>query len=121
MNPAACGVALLVAAISAAPVPAAEASTAQVSFLEGKARKSRGHGAHRDLRVGVVVSQGDTIETQDATRLEIRFSDAADLRLGPESRLQLTEAHFSCGAARRKITASELPGRLSAKCPYVCE
>ena len=121
MKPAACGVALLVAAISAAPVPAAEASTAQVSFLEGKARKSRGHGAHRDLRVGVVVSQGDTIETQDATRLEIRFSDASVLRLGPESRLQLTEAHFGGGAARRQLTARLFLGRLWAKVTSVIQ
>jgi len=121
MKRAVCGVALLVAAISGAPVPAAEASTAQVSFLEGKAQKSRGHGAHRDLRVGVGVSQGDTIETQDATRLEIRFSDASVLRLGPKSRLQLTEAYFGGGAARRKLTARLFLGRLWAKVTSVIQ
>jgi hypothetical protein len=115
MKRVACAVAFLVGAIAGAPLLAAEGRTAQVSFLEGRAQRSRGHGAHVDLRVGLAVSQGDTIETQDATRLEIRFGDGSILRLGPKSRVQLAEAHFGGGAARRKLTARLFLGRLWAK------
>src|SRR6266404_4143395 len=115
MKRAACGVALLVAAVIGDPLLAAEARSAQVSFLEGSAQKSRGRGVRGDLRVGAVLGQGDTIETQDATRLEIRFGDGSVLRLGPKSRVQLAEAHFGGGAARRKLTARLFFGKLWAK------
>jgi len=121
MKRAACGVALLVAAVIGDPLLAAEARSAQVSFLEGSAQKSRGRGVRGDLRVGAVLGQGDTIETQDATRLEIRFGDGSVLRLGPKSRVQLAEAHFGGGAARRKLTARLFLGRLWAKVTSVIQ
>ena len=121
MKLAAWGVALLIAAAAAGPLPGAEARTAQVSFLEGRAQRSRGRGARGDLRVGSMVGQGDTIETQDATRLEIRFGDGSILRLGPKSRVQLAEAHFGGGAARRKLTARLFLGRLWAKVTSVIQ
>ena len=55
MKRAACGVALLVAAVTGGPLLGAEARTAQVSFLEGRAQKSRGRGVRSDLRVGAAV------------------------------------------------------------------
>jgi hypothetical protein len=121
MKRVACAVAFVVGCIAGTPLLGAESRTAQVSFLEGRAQRSRGHGAHVDLRVGLAVGQGDTIETQDATRLEIRFGDGSVLRLGPKSRVQLAEAHFGGGAARRKLTARLFLGRLWAKVTSVIQ
>src|SRR6266481_8663001 len=73
---------------------AAPAKTAQVSLLEGRAQRSRATGGRSELRTGAPLAQGDTIETQDASRLEVRFSDGSVLRLGPRAKLQLTQAHF---------------------------
>jgi len=93
---------------------AAPAKTAQVSLLEGRAQRSRATGARSDLRTGAPLAQGDTIETQDASRLEVRFSDGSVLRLGPRAKLQLTQAHFG-GPARRRLSARLFFGKLWAK------
>lgn len=108
-------------ALAAAPRLAAQPRTAQIAVLEGKAQRSRPSGARIDLRVGAAVGQGDAIETQDTTRLEIRFSDGSVLRLGPKSKLQLTEAHFGGGPARRKLSARLFFGKLWAKVTSVIQ
>ena len=113
--------AAFVLALAAAPRLAAQPRTAQISALEGKAQRSRPGGARTDLRVGAGVGQGDAIETQSATRLEIRFSDGSVLRLGPKSRLQLAEAHFGAGPARRKLSARLFFGKLWAKVTSVIQ
>jgi len=106
-----CGIVFLLAA---APLAAAQTRTAQVSLLEGKAQRTRG-GGRTDLRVGTALSQGDTIETQASSRLEVRLSDGSLLRLGPSSKLQLSEAHFSGGPSRRRLSARLFFGKLWAK------
>jgi hypothetical protein len=118
---ASCEAALLCAALAGTPSVAAQPKTAQVTVLEGSAHRSRANGARTDLRVGAAVGQGDTIETRDATRLEIRFSDASVLRLGPKAKLQLIEAHFGGGPARRKLTARLFFGKLWAKVTTVIQ
>ena len=99
---------------------AAQTKTAQVSALEGKAQRTRS-GARSALRLGVAVAQGDVLETQPGARLEVRFSDNSVLRLGPAARLQLVEAHFGAGAARRKLTARLFFGKLWAKVTSVIQ
>jgi hypothetical protein len=99
---------------------AAETKTAQVSALEGKAQRTRS-GARSELRLGVAVAQGDVLETRPGARLEVRFSDNSVLRLGPAARLQLVEAHFGAGAARRKLTARLFFGKLWAKVTSVIQ
>jgi hypothetical protein len=116
----ACGVAFLLWAVVGVPRLAAQTRTAQVSVLEGKAEKSH-HGARSNLRVGATVGQGDTVETRDSTRLEIRFSDGSVLRLGAKSKLQLAEAHFSGGPARRRLNARLFFGKLWAKVTSVIQ
>src|SRR5262249_6574650 len=100
-----CGVAFLFAALVAAPRLAAEAKTAHVSALDGKATKSRKDAQPTPLMLESAVLQGDTIETEDDSRLEIRFSDSSALRIGPRAKMQLSEAHFGGGPAKRKMTA----------------
>jgi hypothetical protein len=110
-----CGAAFLAAALVAAPRLAAEAKTGSVSVLEGKATRVRGKAAPTPLVVGNPVSQGDTIATEDASRLELKFSDGSALRLGPHAKMQLTEAHFGGGIAKRKMTARLFFGNIWAK------
>src|SRR6266513_245075 len=109
--------AILVAALGAGAAP----KTAQVSALEGKAQRSRGSGPRSELRLGMAVGQGDTVETQERARLEIRFSDNSVLRLGGKAKLQLAEAHFAVGAARRRLTARLFFGKLWAKVTSVLQ
>jgi len=104
--------AFVVAAL--APALAAQPKTAQVSALEGRAQRWRGNGPRTELRVGSSVSQGDTLETQQGARLEVRFGDNSVLRLGPRAKVQLAEAHFG-GAARRKFSARVLPAASDAR------
>lgn len=107
---------LFAAAFFAAAFPASgQTRSAQVSALEGSAQRSRGNGTRIALRVGSSVSQGDVVETGSSSRLEIRFNEGSLLRLGPGSKLQLAEAHFSGGAARRKLNARLFFGKLWAK------
>jgi hypothetical protein len=91
------------------------ATTASVSALEGKASR-----AQVALSVGDAVKQGDTITTEEASRLELKFSDASILRIGPKARLQLTEAHFG-GPTKRRLTARLFFGNLWAKVTSVVQ
>lgn len=113
MKPGAWGASFLLAALAAPPPSAGAAKTGQVSALEGRAQRSRAGGARSELRVGVAVAQGDILETGEEARLEIRFSDASLLRLGPQAKLQLAEAHFAAG--RRRLSARLFFGKLWAK------
>ena len=110
-----CGAAFLIAALVATPRLSAEPRTAAISALEGKASKSRGSAQPSPLSVGSAVGQGDTIATEDDARLELKFSDGSALRLGPKAKMQLSEAHFGGGVARRKMTARLFFGNIWAK------
>ena len=110
-----CGAAFLIAALVATPRLSAEAKTAAISALEGKASKSRGTAPPSPLSVGSSVGQGDTIATGDDARLELKFSDGSALRLGPKAKMLLSEAHFGGGVAKRKMTARLFFGNIWAK------
>ncbi len=99
----------------------AQAKTAQVSALEGSATRARGSAQPAALKVGAGLSQGDVIQTGDDSRMEIRFSDASVLRMGSKAKLQLTEAHFGGGAAKRRMTAKLFFGNLWAKVTSVIQ
>ncbi len=110
-----CGAGFLLAALVAVPRLAAAPRTAAVSVLEGKATRARGSAAPAPLRVGTPVGQGDVIVTAEDSRLELKFSDGSALRVGPKSKVALTEAHFGGGPAKRKLTARLFFGNLWAK------
>jgi hypothetical protein len=61
------------------------------------------------------VGEGDTLETAQDSRLELRFADRSVLRLGPAGKLQLTAAHFGGGPTKRKLNARLFFGSLWAK------
>ena len=110
-----CGIGFLAAALVCSGRLDAEPKTAAVSALEGKASKSRENRTPTDLKVGIPVGQGDVIATEDDARLELKFSDGSALRVGPKAKMQLSEAHFSGGVARRRMTARLFFGNLWAK------
>jgi hypothetical protein len=113
--------ALLVSAASllpAAPRLLAQASAAQVTFVEGPATRERGL-ARETLQAGASVAQGDAIETGENARLELRFPDGSVLRLGPSARVALTAAHFGQGAVRRQLSVRLFIGKLWAKAAVV--
>ncbi|HUJ25762.1 MAG TPA: FecR family protein [Myxococcales bacterium] len=99
----------------------AQTKTAQVSALEGTATKARGNAAPTALKQGTGLAQGDVVETGADSRMEIRFSDASVLRIGSKAKLQLTEAHFGSGPAKRKMTAKLFFGNLWAKVTSVIQ
>jgi hypothetical protein len=107
--------ALALGAWLALPAIAAEPKPALVTALEGKATRARQNAKPVPLAVGAAVGQGDIIATADDARLELRFSDASILRVGPKARVQLTEAHFGGGPAKRKMSARLFFGNLWAK------
>ena len=116
-----CGAGFLLAALIATPRLSAEPKTAAVSALEGKATRARLKAQPTPLSVGAAVGQGDTIATEDEARLELKFSDGSALRVGPRAKMQLTEAHFGGGPAKRKMTAKLFFGNLWAKVTSVIQ
>jgi ferric-dicitrate binding protein FerR (iron transport regulator) len=83
---------LIVAALLSAAEPApAQRSAATVAALEGTAELRRGPGLPKQLRVGATVGEGDTVETQDDSRVELKLAGGTVLRLGPRSRLALSD------------------------------
>jgi hypothetical protein len=119
MTLAGCGAAFLLAALAAAPARA-QPKSAQVSTLEGRAQKSRAGSPGSELKVGSALAPGDVVETRADSRLEIRFGDGSLLRLGPEARLLLAEAHFA-GRAQRRVSARLFFGKLWAKVTSVLQ
>ena len=112
---------ILIINIASAAAALAQTKTAQVSALEGSATRARASAQPAALKVGTGLGQGDVIETGDDSRMEIRFSDASVLRMGSKAKLQLTEAHFGNGPAKRKMTAKLFFGNLWAKVTSVIQ
>ncbi|MHB1845601.1 MAG: FecR family protein [Deltaproteobacteria bacterium] len=98
--------------LGAAPAALAAPSGA-VTFLVGSARAERGAAA-RELAKGAQVQAGDVLTTGAASRLEIGLADGSSLRIGPSSRVRLSEATFGDGGQKR-FSGKLLFGRLWAK------
>ncbi len=104
------GAALLLAA-AALGVPPAPAGT--ISFLAGEASRSVASKTEK-LAVGSAVFQGDVLETQKRTRLEVKLADQSVLRLGPSSKVTVQAAAFGKTVEERKVSAKLLVGKIWA-------
>lgn len=93
----------------------ADSKPAEVSYVDGTASKTNAKGDKAKLAVGNPLSEGDTLETGEASKLELRFADRSVLRLGASAKLQLTAAHFGGGEAKRKMSARLFFGNIWAK------
>ncbi len=107
---AAAGAALLLAAAALA-APPAPAGT--VTFLVGEATRSAAGKAEK-LAVGSAVFQGDVLETQKRTRLEVKLADRSVVRLGPSSKANVQAAAFGKTVEERKVSAKLLVGKVWA-------
>lgn len=84
-----------------------------VTFVAGEATRTAGGKAEK-LAVGKPVFQGDVLETQKRTRLEVKLSDGSVMRLGPTSRAELQAAAFGKTVEDRNVSAKLLVGKVWA-------
>jgi hypothetical protein len=84
-----------------------------VTFLSGEATRSAA-GKTEKLVPGAPVIEGDLLETQRRTRLEVKLADGSLLRLGPTSRVTLESAAFGKSPEERKVSAKLLAGKIWA-------
>ncbi len=106
--------AIAAAAAALADAPAKGASPAgKVTFLAGEATRTSGKKAER-LSMGAAVYQGDVLETQKRTRLEVSLADGSVVRLGPSSRAEVQAAAFGKTVEERNVSAKLLVGKVWA-------
>jgi hypothetical protein len=103
------------AVLAAGTTPAAppRAPAGSVTFLAGDATRAAA-GRTEPLAVGSPVHEGDLLETQRRTRLEVRLADGSVLRLGPSSRAAVQAAAFGRTVEERKVSAKLLVGKVWA-------
>lgn len=109
---AAAAVAALGLAVAAAAASHA-APAGSVTFLAGEATRAAG-GKTEPLAVGKAVYQGDLLETQRRTRLEVKLADGSVVRLGPSSRAEVQQAAFGKTVDQRNVSAKLLVGKVWA-------
>jgi hypothetical protein len=105
------GATLLLAAVATAAPSAPSAGS--VTFLAGEATRSAG-GKSEKLAVGKAVFQGDVLETQKRTRLEVKLADGSVVRLGPTSKMEVQAAAFGKTVEDRNVSAKLLVGKVWA-------
>ena len=108
---AALAVAVLLASHAASAAATAPAGT--VTFLAGEATRAAGGKAEK-LEVGRPVYQGDLLETQKRTRLEVKLADQSVLRLGPSSKAEVAAAAFGKNVEERNVSAKLVVGKVWA-------
>jgi hypothetical protein len=106
---AAAGAAVLAAAVALAAPP----SAGSVTFLVGQATRTVA-GKAEPLKVGSPVAEGDVLETQKRTRLEVKLADGSVLRVGPSSMATIQSASFGKTVDERKVSAKLLVGKVWA-------
>ena len=110
---------LLSAAVAVAALLASDAAAAAgapagtVTFLAGEATRAAGGKAER-LEVGKPVFQGDLLETQRRTRLEVKLADQSVIRLGPSSKAEVSAAAFGKTVEERNVSAKLVVGKVWA-------
>ena len=104
------GAAVLVAAAAAAQAPA---PAGKVTFVAGDATRTLGKKPEK-LAMGTPVYQGDVLETQKRTRLEVTLADGSVVRLGPASRAEVQAAAFGKTVEQRNVSAKLLVGKVWA-------
>ncbi|HET6436654.1 MAG TPA: FecR family protein [Anaeromyxobacter sp.] len=104
--------AVMTLALAAAPLEAG-APAAKVTFLDGEATRTA-EGKSERLGPGSALLEGDEVETQRRTRLELTLGDGSVVRLGPLSRARLETAAFGKTPQERKVSARLLIGNVWA-------
>jgi len=110
---AALAVATLATAVVATAAPNAQPA-GSVTFVAGDASRRASGQAAEPLAVGKPVFQGDVLETQKRTRLEVKLADGSVVRLGPSSRAEVQAAKFGKTVDDRNVSAKLLVGKVWA-------
>lgn len=107
--------ALLIIAIFMGPIAQSASNGATVSYLYGKASKSKDKvkGPWAQLKTGNTVSAGYFIKTDPDSRIELTMPDKSKIRIAPSSVLYLSSARFSNGV--RNYEAQVESGRVYTK------
>jgi hypothetical protein len=101
-------------ALAAAAVAAPNAPAGTVTFLAGDATRTAPGAKPETLAVGKPVFQGDVLETQKRTRLEVKLGDGSVVRLGPGSKAEVAVASFGKTVDDRNVSAKLLVGKVWA-------
>ena len=92
------GVLLACALLAAAPVTVQpRGAAARISLLEGTAHVRRGSAIPQELREGSLARQGQELETDDDSKVELDLAGASKVRLGPRTRLLLSAIEPAAG------------------------
>lgn len=101
--------------VAAALTPSlAFAAVGKVSELQGKAHRTGKDGLKAAIAQGTEIEVGDSIQVDKGGAVKILLNDESVLAVGPESRLEITEAEFS-GLERKGFSAKLLFGAVWAK------
>jgi hypothetical protein len=86
------GIALLLAmalCLSSPPAMADEAPAGKVTALDGDAWVKKGFWGKKKLKVGSTIYTGDTLQTDDDSRINMRFLDKTFFTLGPDAKMKV--------------------------------
>lgn len=115
--------AVLLAGLAGQPAIASETAAGKVTALEGEAWVKTGFWSKKQLQVGSVIYTGDTLQTDDDSRINMRFLDKTFFTLGPDARMKVdvfdesdnAEVSFSASVLRGAFRF--VSGLLSKKKP----
>jgi hypothetical protein len=92
----------------------AEAAPGVVVYVQGNAKILHAQGGEQPLALGSEVVESDTVTTDDAGQVRIRLFDRSVLRLGPNSRAQMTQLRMDAGAEKKEVSVKLVFGKLWA-------
>ena len=90
------------------------AAPAIVVYVQGNAKVIHAQGGEQALALGSEVSEADTLVTDDAAQVRVRLFDRSVLRLGPNSRAQLTQLSMDPNTEKKEVSVKLVFGRLWA-------
>lgn len=114
---------LLVSGLVFLPASAAEHPAGKVTALDGEAWVKKGFWGKKDLKVGSTIYAGDTLETDDNSRINMRFLDKTFFTLGPDARMKVDafdesdDAEVGFGASVLRGAFRFVSGLLAKKKP----
>ena len=110
-------------ALSAPSLQAADNPAGKVTALEGEAWVREGFFSKKELEVGSIIYAGDQLETDDDSRINMRFLDKTFFTLGPDAKMKIDtfdeseDAEVSFGASILQGAFRFVSGLLSKQKP----
>lgn len=89
------GATLMVALSAAFPLTGMAANAGRIDFASGDVQALAPDGRSRTLAKGATFDSGETIETGNNGRAQLRFTDGAQVSLQPKSQFRIDDYNFS--------------------------